>query len=263
MEAPKEKTLCDAARRVRIRTLQMIHDAGGHPGGALSVCELLVYVYSILTPDDYVILSKGHAAPALYATFAEYGLLDEASLATFRQVGSKLQGHPHTCLPGIVTPTGSLGQGASVGVGIAMGLKWAKKPGRVICLLGDGELQEGIVWEAAMCAAHYRLENLLWIVDYNGMQSDALIFDTMKVQPLWDKFTAFGWDVKEVDGHDFPQMQSAFDRLGDCENKPHVILAYTTKGKGVSFMKNDPAWHGSMKITNEQMQQALKELEAK
>ncbi len=254
--------LTERARRVRVNTIKQIYNAGsGHPGGALSVCELLVYVYSILTPNDRFVLSKGHAAPALYATFVEYGLLDETSLATFRQVGSKLQGHPHTCLSGIVTPTGSLGQGASVSVGIAMGLKWAKKPGRVICLLGDGELQEGIVWEATMCAAHYKLGGLLWIVDYNGLQSDALVFDTMRVQPLWDKFTAFGWDVKEVDGHDFPQIQSAFDRLGDCENKPHIILAYTIKGKGVSFMSGKPEWHGSLRLSDDDYNKAIEELE--
>ena len=261
MEQVEEKKLKEAAKRIRIRVLKMLHDAGGHPGGSLSCVDLLTFIYSIKTDNDYVILSKGHASPALYATFAEYELIEEESLSTFRQIDSKLQGHPHTCLPGIVTPTGSLGQGASVSVGIAMGLKYAKKDGRVICLLGDGELQEGIVWEAVMCAAHYRLNNLTFIIDYNGLQSDDLVFNTMRIQPLWDKFTAFGWDVKEIDGHDFSQMQSAFDELPDCENRPHVLLAYTTKGKGVSWMEGKPEFHGAMKLSDEQFSIAMKELE--
>ncbi len=252
----------EKARRVRVNIIKQIYNAGsGHPGGSLSVCDLLVYVYSILTPNDRFILSKGHAAPALYATFVEYGFLDEASLSTFRRVNSKLQGHPTTELPGIVTPTGSLGQGASVGVGIAMGLKYAKKPGRVICLLGDGELQEGIVWEAAMCAAHFHLDNLMFIIDYNGLQSDARVWDTMRVQPLWDKFKAFNWYVQEIDGNRMDDIEMAFSiPIDTLVTHPMVILAHTTKGKGVSFMEGKASWHGSVVISDDECTQAMKEL---
>ncbi|MBE3041474.1 transketolase [Candidatus Bathyarchaeota archaeon] len=252
----------EKARRIRVNTLRQIHCAGsGHQGGALSCADILCYVYSIKTPDDFFILSKGHAAPALYAVFAEYGLLDESALSTFRQANSKLQGHPTTELPGIVTPTGSLGQGTSVGVGIAMGLKYAKKPGRVVCLLGDGELQEGIVWEAAMCAAHYHLDNLLWIVDYNGLQSDAKVWDTMRVQPLWDKFNAFSWYVKEIDGNKMDDIEMAFNiPIDTLVTHPMVILAHTTKGKGVSFMEGKASWHGSCQMTDDELKLALEEL---
>ncbi len=252
----------EKARHIRRATLLQIHRAkSGHPGGALSCVDLLTFAYSIKTPEDFFVLSKGHAAPALYAVFVEYGLLDEASLVTFRQVNSKLQGHPTTELPGIVTPTGSLGQGASVGVGIAMGLKYAKKPGRVICLLGDGELQEGIVWEVAMCAAHWHLDNLLFIIDYNGLQSDAKVWDTMRVQPLWDKFKAFNWYVKEIDGNRMDDIEMAFSiPIDTLVTHPMVILAHTTKGKGVSFMEGKAEFHGSMKLTDNQLRLALQEL---
>jgi len=235
------------SKHARISTLNQIFSAGsGHPGGSLSAVDILVFIYSILQDSDFFVLSKGHAAPALYAILAEYDRIPKDELSTFRQINSRLQGHPHSILPTVVTPTGSLGQGASVSVGLAMGDRSAK----VYCLLGDGELQEGIIWEAAMFAAHYGLSNLVWVIDYNRYQSDAELSRTMDISSICEKFDAFNWLVNEVNGHSFDGLDKAF-RI-DPKGRPHLILAHTVKGRGVLYMEDNPSlWHGSIKLSQQ------------
>lgn len=250
----------ERAHRIRINTINQIYWAGsGHPGASLGCVDILTHLYSILQPEDQFILSKGHAAPAWYATLAEFDYIQPEELKTFRQLNSRLQGHPHTILPQTITPTGSLGQGAAVSVGIAMGLKQANRSGVVYCLLGDGELQEGIVWEAANCAAHYGLNNLTWIIDANGWQSDG---------PTWgesfdigSKFQSFGWWADMCSGHDFQYMEALFQTFSNCAlDKPRAAIMLTTKGMGVSFMKSNPAFFGSMKLSDEDYNRAMAEL---
>ena len=266
--------LAEAARFVRRHALAAIYHAGsGHPGGALSSAELFACLYGaemnvwpggIADPErDRFVLSKGHAAPALYAAGAEFGFCDARDALALRKLGSKFQGHPHVLdLPWVETSTGSLGQGFSVAMGMALGLKLQRNDARVYAMLGDGELQEGEVWEAAMASAHHKLDNLCILIDYNKLQSDAANDSIMKLEPLAAKWRAFGWAVAEIDGHDMAAILSAFRDAAATTGMPSVIIAHTVKGKGVPVMENVPAWHGSVKMTREQTQEALAALGA-
>jgi len=258
-----------AASAIRALSIAAIYHAGsGHPGGSLSAADLLATLYGaemniwperIDDPDrDRFVLSKGHAAPALYAAGAHFGFCTPEDTLTLRKLGSPFQGHPHVRdLPFVETSTGSLGQGFSVALGMAMGLKLKKSPARVYTILGDGELQEGEVWEAAMCAAHHKLDNLLAIVDYNKLQSDDSNANIMGLEPLADKFRAFGWQVQEIDGHDFDSILVALEHAFEEAGKPSIVIAHTIKGKGVPFMENVPHWHGSVKLTRQQAEDSL------
>lgn len=261
----------ELARRIRIDVIKEVFNAGsGHPGGSLSAADLVTALYfkeMNIDPEDpemedrdKLILSKGHAAPVQYAALAERGFFDVKELTTLRKLGSRLQGHAKMGLvPGIEMSTGSLGQGFSVSVGMALANKLDGKDGRVYVLLGDGELQEGIVWEAAMSAGHYKLDNLLAIVDWNGLQIDGKNDDVMTVRPIDEKFRAFGFNVISIDGHDFGQIFEAFDKARECKGKPTVIVASTHKGHGVSFMEDQAGWHGKAP-NEEQARQAVEEL---
>jgi transketolase len=266
--------LAGAAAFVRRHSVASIYHAGsGHPGGALSSADLLACLYgaemnvwpsSIHDPmRDRFVLSKGHGAPALYAVGAYYGFCDAKAALSLRKLNSPFQGHPHVLdLPFVETSTGSLGQGISVAIGMALGLKLQKNPARVYTLLGDGELQEGEVWEAAMSGAHHRLDNLCAIIDYNKLQSDNTNDAIMRLEPLADKWRAFGWAVAEIDGHDIPAILETFRRAGATTAKPTVIIAHTIKGKGVTYMENIPTWHGSVKFTKAQAEEAIRALGA-
>ena len=266
--------LAQAAAFVRRHAVASIYHAGsGHPGGALSAADLLACLYgaemnvwpaSVHDPlRDRFVLSKGHAAPALYAVGAYYGFCDKKAALSLRKLNSPFQGHPHVLdLPFVETSTGSLGQGFSVAIGMALGLKLQKIPARVYTLLGDGELQEGEVWEAAMSGAHHKLDNLCVLIDYNKLQSDNSNDAIMRLEPLADKWRAFGWAVAEIDGHDIAAILETFRRAGATKGKPTVIIAHTIKGKGVPYMENIPAWHGSVKFTRAQAEEAIKALGA-
>jgi transketolase len=260
------------AKRLRRHIISMIGRAGsGHPGGSLSAVEILTALYfKVLRhkpqdpcwPDrDRFILSKGHAAPLLYATLAECGYFPVDELATLRQLDSRLQGHTdRTLCPGVEMSAGALGQGLSFAIGVALAGRLNSQDYRVYVLLGDGECDEGQVWEAAMAAAHFKVDNLVAIVDNNGQQIDGWNRDVMNLDPFNKKWEAFGWHVLEVDGHDLAQLIRAFDKAKLVGGQPAVIIAHTVKGKGVSFMENNPDFHG--KAPNaEEMEIALKELE--
>lgn len=269
-----EERLRAAARSIRCHSIASIFHAGsGHPGGALSSADLLACLYGAelnVWPStasdpgrDRFVLSKGHAAPALYAAGAYFGFCDAKASLTLRKLNSPFQGHPHVLdLPWVETSTGSLGQGMSVALGMAMGLKLQEIPARVYTLLGDGELQEGEVWEAAMAAAHHKLDNFCALIDYNKLQSDNENAAIMGLEPLAAKWRAFGWDVTEIDGHDLAQILDAFRKAGTSRERPSIIIAHTIKGKGVPYMENIPAWHGSVKLTETQTKQALAALGA-
>jgi transketolase len=264
--------LAAAAHEIRTLSIAAIYHAGsGHPGGALSVADVLAALYGaemnvwperLADPDrDRLVLSKGHAAPALYAAGAHFGFCTADDALTLRKLGSPFQGHPHVAdLPWVETSTGSLGQGFSVALGMALGLKLKKSQARVYAVLGDGELQEGEVWEAAMCAAHHRVDNLLAIIDYNKLQSDDSNANIMGLEPLDAKFRAFGWHVIEIDGHDRDAIVSALEDAFEVSDKPSLVIAHTVKGKGVPFMENVPQWHGSVKLTRRQAEDALRAL---
>jgi transketolase len=266
--------LAEAAAFVRRHAVASIYHAGsGHPGGAMSAADLLACLYgaemnvwpaSVHDPlRDRFVLSKGHAAPALYAVGAYYGFCDRKAALSLRKLNSPFQGHPHVLdLPFVETSTGSLGQGISVAIGMALGLKLQKIPARVYALLGDGELQEGEVWEAAMSGAHHKLDNLCAVIDYNKLQSDNSNDAIMRLEPLADKWRAFGWAVTEIDGHDIPAILEAFRRAGATTEKPAMIIAHTIKGKGVPYMENIAAWHGSVKFTRAQAEEAIRALGA-
>lgn len=260
------------ARRLRRHIVRMTAAArSGHPGGSLSAADIVSALYFRVmrnidpadprNPDrDRFILSKGHCCPVLYAALAEKGFFDPGQLETFRQLHSPLQGHPDMRkLPGVEMNTGSLGQGLSAGVGMALAGRIDGRTYRVYVLLGDGECQEGQVWEAAMAAAHYKLDNLVAIVDRNNLQIDGPTEQVMSLEPLADKWRAFGWHVIEVDGHSLPGLLSAFAKAAAVGGKPTVIIASTVKGKGVSFMENAVEWHG-VAPTVEQRDLALAEL---
>lgn len=259
------------AKRVRREIIEMIGEAkSGHPGGSLSTVEILLTLYmDVMRHDpanpawadrDRFILSKGHAAPALYAVMAECGYRPVEGLKTLRKLGSIYQGHPDKrFLPELEASTGSLGQGLSIGLGMALAERWEKRPARVYVLVGDGEIQEGQIWEAAMMAAFGKLDNLVAIVDYNHMQLDGFIKDILDLEPLADKWRAFGWHAIELDGHDFGALQKAFAEAAAVKGRPTVLIANTVKGKGVSFMENNPQFHG-VAPTAKEVEQALKEL---
>lgn len=263
--------LAEKARRIRINALKAIHAAkSGHPGGSLSSADILATLYfgelnidpknPKMTDRDKFVLSKGHAVPALYAALGERGFYEVNEMMTLRQVGSKFQGHPNMSkVPGIEMSTGSLGQGFSAAVGMAIAGKIDKNPGRVYVLTGDGELQEGIVWEAAMQAAHRKLDNLVAIVDLNGLQIDGKVSDVKCVCPVDEKFRSFGWNVINVDGHNFEELTTAFDEAKKCGGVPTAIIAHTHKGKGVSFMEDNAGWHGKAP-SDEELAAAIKEL---
>ncbi len=261
------------AARSRLLALDMVYTAqSGHPGGSLSSMEIVTLLYQEVLrvdpsrPDDpdrdRFVLSKGHCTPALYPNLALRGYFPVEDLKTFRAMHSYLSGHPERgYIPGVDMTTGSLGQGISAAVGMALAGKMDAKDYRVYSLLGDGELDEGQVWEAAMSASKFALDNLCAIVDVNGLQIDGRTADVMPIEPLDDKFKAFGWNVVTCDGHDFSSLRNAFAAAEATQGKPTVILAHTVKGKGISFMENDPGWHGKAP-NEEQYHRARAELEA-
>ena len=272
---PSEKLrLQKAACRVRMGIIESTYSAKcGHPGGSLSATEMFTYLYfKELNVDpaapkkadrDRFVLSKGHTAPGLYAALAERGFFPVEDLKTLRQVGSYLQGHPNmNTVPGVDMSTGSLGQGISTAVGMALGAKHTGNPCRVYTLLGDGEIQEGQVWEACMAAAHYKLDNLVVIVDNNGLQIDGDIANVMSPYPIVDKLLAFGFHVEAIDGHDLDAIESAMNTARGVKGQPCAIVMHTTKGKDISFMENDAGWHG--KAPNDaEYAVAMAELKAK
>ena len=249
----------------------MTHAAGsGHPGGALSSADIFSVLYfNILNHDpqnpewvdrDVFILSKGHSCPALYSSLARSGYFPVEELMTLRKLGSRLQGHPdRLTLPGVEASTGSLGQGLSIAIGCALAMRLDKKNSRIYCLMGDGEQEEGQIWEAAMSATHYKLDNLCGIVDRNRLQIDGFTKDVMNSEPLEKKWESFGWNVITVDGHDIPALIRAFEDAKEVKGKPTVIIADTIKGKGVSFMENVAIWHGQAP-NDEEMKRALNDL---
>jgi transketolase len=257
------------AREIRRLSIAAIyHATSGHPGGSLSCADILAVLYGAelaidranpLSPDrNRFVMSKGHAAPALYATWASFGLMDTTTALSLRKLGSVAQGHPHVIdTPLAETSTGSLGQGFSTAIGMALGLRHQRKTARVYALLGDGELQEGEVWEGAMCAAHHNLSNLCAVVDYNKLQSDDRNDAIMRLEPLAQKWRAFGWHTLEINGHDIAAITAAFDDARAINWRPTVIIAHTIKGQGVPYMEDQPLWHGSVKLSREQAETAL------
>ena len=270
-EAMDIKALEKTAAEVRVGVVKAIHNAGsGHPGGSLSAADIVTALYfSEMNVDpknpkmegrDKFILSKGHAGPVQYSALALKGYFPVEDFMTLRKLGSKFQGHPDmNKVPGIEMSTGSLGQGFAAAGGMAIANKLNNDPGRIYVLLGDGEIQEGIVWEAAMSAAHYKLDNMVGILDYNGLQIDGRNEDVMTVAPVADKFRAFGWNVLEINGHDFEEILDAFTKARECKGKPTMIVAKTVKGKGVSFMEDNAGWHGKAP-NDEETEQAVAEL---
>jgi transketolase len=261
MANPDVAKLKEIARECRVQILRMLTHAGsGHPGGSLSVIDILTTLYfnrmryDPRRPDwedrDRLVLSKGHAVPAQYCCMAKAGYFPESQLLTLRKLGSPLQGHPdRVMLPGIEAATGSLGQGLSIAAGMALGLKLAGKGARVYCVLGDGEIQEGQVWEAAMSSPKlggpdHHLDNLCVFLDYNGVQLDDHVKKILDLEPVVDKWKAFGWPVIDIDGHDIAQIDKALDQAETIKGGPTFVVAHTVKGKGVSFMEDDPEWHG-------------------
>ena len=262
-----------SALNARRNILKMIHAAkSGHPGGSLSGVDILTVLYQkcLNIPKEWdksldfksrdrFILSKGHASPLLYSILAEYGFIEEKDLLTFRKLGSKLQGHPSLgYVKGVEASTGSLGQGLSLACGVAMGLKLDKNPANVVVYLGDGELQEGSCWEAFMQGAHRNLDNLIAIIDRNKLQIDGCTEDVMSLGNVAEKIKSFGWDVVEINGHDYNEIYETFEKAKNAK-KPFAIIANTVKGKGVSFMENQAGWHGKAP-NDEQLAQALEEL---
>lgn len=263
--------LKEKARQIRIEILKMLTAAAsGHTGGSLSSADIVAALYfykmkhnpsdASWPQRDRFILSKGHAAPLLYSALALSGYMETDNLCTLRSVGSNLQGHPCSkMVEGVEVSTGSLGQGLSIANGIALGLKLDKNPARVYCLLGDGETQEGQVWEAAMTAHHYGLDNLCAFVDLNGLQIDGPCENVMKIEPVPDKWRAFGWNVIDINGHDMAQITDALDEAEKSKGRPTVILARTVKGKGVSFFEGKVEYHGTPP-TQDELNKALEEL---
>ena len=264
--------LSQRAQQLRIETLKMVYDAqSGHLGGSFSAAEIASAMYfhhlridprNPAWPDrDRFIISKGHCAPVSYAAWAEVGFFPKEWLKSFRQIGSKLQGHPdRNKLPGVEMNSGPLGHGLSIGIGLALSGRLRGACYRTYVLLGDGESQAGVVWEAAMTASKYRVDTLTAILDYNGVQLTGPVCDVMPLEPLADKWRAFGWHVLEIDGHNVREILDAFDAVSGIHGQPTMIIAHTVKGKGVSFMENDCAWHGGAP-DKEQFEQALSELQ--
>ena len=273
MTNAEKLTLAKHACHIRMGVIEGTHSAKcGHPGGSLDIAELLSYLYFVemnIDPKDpkkadrdRLVLSKGHAAPALYAALAERGYFPVEDLKTLRKIGSRLQGHPNMNLtPGVDMSTGSLGQGVSTAAGMALGAKRLGNGVRVYTLLGDGEIEEGQVWEAMMFASHYKLDNLLVFVDNNNLQIDGAVSDVMSPYPIDEKFAAFGLFVQTVDGHDFDAIDAAVKRAEQEKGRPSAIVLKTVKGKGVSFMENQVGWHGKAP-NEEQYRTAMEELTA-
>ena len=273
MTPSEKKQLSIMACKIRMGIVESTHSAKcGHPGGSLSATEMFTYLYfKELNIDpanpkwedrDRFVLSKGHTAPGLYSTLANRGFFPVEDLKTLRHTGSYLQGHPNmNYVPGVDMSTGSLGQGISCAAGMALGLKHQGKNARVYTLLGDGEIQEGQVWEACMLAAHYKLDNLVVVVDNNGLQIDGAIDKVMSPYPIVDKLAAFGFHVEAIDGHDFDQIEAAMEKAKTVKGQPTASVMKTTKGKNVSYMENSAAWHG--KAPNDaEYEQAMNELKA-
>ncbi len=273
MDEQLKKQLEIAATKVRMGVIEGVYNAkAGHPGGSLSVADTLTYLYMNrmnvdpanpeMADRDRLVLSKGHTAPALYACLAHRGFFPVEELKTLRKIDSRLQGHPvKGKVPGVDMSTGSLGQGISAACGMALSGKISNDTYKVYAVLGDGEIQEGQVWEAAMFAAHYQLDNLVAVVDNNGLQIDGKIGDVMSPYPIDEKFAAFGWHVICINGHDFDEIEKAFNEAETVLNKPTVIIQRSTKGKGVSYMENQCGWHG--KAPNaEEYAKAMEELTA-
>lgn len=259
------------SKELRRDIVSMTHmAASGHPGGSLSEIDILTALYfNVLNIDpgkpdwsdrDRFVLSKAHACPGLYAALSRRGFFPHAELATFRKIDSRIQGHAHTKTPGVEMSGGSLGQGLSFGVGLALGARLRAKSWNTWVLLGDGECDEGQIWEAAMSASHYGLSNLKAIVDRNRIQNDRTTDEVMKLEPLADKWRAFGWKVFEVDGHSMSEILAVLLRAAEEQSGPVVVIAHTVKGKGVSFMENNPAFHGAAP-NDQELVQALKELD--
>ncbi len=281
MTASEKNQLQQIAAKVRMGIIESTHGAkAGHPGGSLSATEMFTYLYfkeMNIDPKnpkaenrDRFVLSKGHTAPGLYAALAHRGFLSVDDLPTLRHIDSYLQGHPNmNTVPGVDMSTGSLGQGISVAVGMALGAKHQNKDFRVYTLLGDGEIQEGQVWEACMAAAHYKLDNLVVIVDNNGLQIDGNIADVMSPYPIFDKLVSFGFHTIAIDGHDFDAIESALNEAKTVKGQPTAILMSTVKGKGVSYMENDAGWHGKApndaeyEVAMTELKAILAELEGK
>ena len=265
------KQLEIAAVKIRMGIIEGVHSAkAGHPGGSLSCADLLAYLYmhrlNVDPADpknptrDRLVMSKGHAAPALYATLALRGFFPMDEMKTLRKNGSRLQGHPDSKkIPGVDCSTGSLGQGISAACGMALSGKISCDSYKVYAILGDGEIEEGIVWESAMFAAHYMLDNLVAVVDNNNLQIDGKITEVMSPYPIDEKFKAFGWHVINIDGHDFNQMEKAFNEAEKIVQKPTVIIMKTTKGKGVDYMEDSVDWHGKAP-GDEDYERAMKQL---
>lgn len=266
-----KKNLIEISNELRKDIIEMIYKAGsGHPGGSLSIIDIVTYLYfekmnidsknPKMENRDKFILSKGHAAPAQYVALAKKGFFDKSELNNLRQLGSILQGHPDMkkC-PGVEVSTGSLGQGFSNACGIALGNKMDNRDSKVYVILGDGEIQEGIVWEAAMSASQFKLDNLVAIIDKNGIQLDGRTEEVMDIERLKERWESFGWNVVECNGNDFDEINEAFNTIEDCVGKPSVIIAKTIKGKGISFMEDNPAWHGAAP-NEEERKIALEEL---
>ena len=272
MDAGLKNKLEIQACKVRLGIIEGVYNAkSGHPGGSLSIADTLTYLYFAkmnVYPDkpdeparDRFVLSKGHTAPALYSVLANRGFFSTDELKSLRHIGAMLQGHPCITIPGVDMSSGSLGQGISVACGMALSAKISNDTYKVYTVLGDGEIQEGQVWEAAMFAAHYKLDNLVAVVDNNGLQIDGNIKDVMSPYPIVDKFKAFGWHVIEMDAHDFDSIEKAFDEAEKIAGQPVAIIQKSVKGKGVSFMENNVSWHGTAP-NQEQYEQAKSELEA-
>ena len=274
MTVQEKKQLMATACKVRMNAVRGVHAAkAGHPGGSLSAADMFTYLYfkemniDPANPKwedrDRFVLSKGHTAPGLYATLALRGFFPVEDMDSLRQIGSHLQGHPNMNeTPGVDMSTGSLGQGISAAAGMALGAKYQKKDCRVYTLLGDGEIQEGQVWEACMFASHYNLDNLCVIVDNNGLQIDGKVADVMSPYPIPEKLAAFGFEVMEINGHDFDQIEAAFEKAKATKGKPFGIVMKTIKGKDVSFMENNAGWHGKAP-NDDEYAQAMSELQAK
>ena len=273
MTSSEKKQLQITACKVRMGVIESTYGAkAGHPGGSLSAAEVYTYLYfkeMNIDPKnpkwedrDRFVLSKGHTTPGLYSVLAQRGFFPVEDLPTFRHIDSYLQGHPNmNMVPGVDMSTGSLGQGVSVATGMALAAKHTGKSFRVYSLLGDGEIQEGQVWEACMAAAHYKLDNLCIVIDNNGLQIDGNIADVMSPYPIVDKLVAFGFDVQAVDGHDFDAIEAALNEAKTVKGQPSAIVMKTVKGKDVSFMENNAGWHG--KAPNDaEYAQAMAELKA-
>ena len=273
MDCAEKLNLQKIATRIRLGIIEgTFHAKSGHPGGSLSIADTLAYLYwkemnvdpsnPKMEGRDRLVLSKGHSAPALYAALAERGYFPVEELATLRHIGSRLQGHPNmNDTPGVEMSTGSLGQGISAACGMALAAKLKNEDSRVYTILGDGEIEEGQVWEAAMFAAHYKLDNLVAVIDNNNLQIDGPITEVMSSYPITDKFVAFGWNVIAIDAHDFDQIEAAFKAAREVKGKPTAIIQKSIKGKGVSFMENQVSWHGTAPNA-EQYEQAKAELNA-